>query len=219
MKKVLLLVVIAVVVILAITLSKKDDMPQPLTSEENVVVIADQKTDVEENTITVGYAKLSKPGFVVLSTKNSQTGEMMVLGTSTLLSAGEHFNIKVKRTGQIISSGKTEIVAASLVADNGDGEYSDADNALTTETGDEAMIALDIEKDGELSVEEVVGELEDNGYVINEDAAVLVEMSGEEMEAEQEMNDDSSMETEDETEQENSETEDTTMETTESMEL
>lgn len=161
------LVAIAVVLIVVFTgKDKNEDMMETLVQEENAVLVMDQQPGEET---VVSYAKLSKPGYVkVYSTDTA--GNKEVLGTSSLLTAGEHKNIKVLHSGN--SSKKGSKISAVIVADDGDGAYTETDSEVLVETSTEETMA-EISEEANLSVElsdeELEGLLENAGYTTSED--------------------------------------------------
>lgn len=95
-----------------------------VVSNENAVLIQDQPSG--DNTV-VTYAKLSKAGHIVVLEANPQTGETVILGASEVLQAGEHKNVSVAHYNGARSN-QGSAIAAILVADNGDGTFSQADD-------------------------------------------------------------------------------------------
>lgn len=161
------LVVVAIVAVVVFTGKDKgmDSMEETLIQEENAVLIMDQQPG---ETTVVSYAKLSKPGYVVVYSQDA-AGNKQVLGTSDLLNAGEHKNITVVHSGRMTQAGDT--VSAVVVADDGDETYTESDSEVLVETTtDESMaeISLDAVLDENIS-DEVLGDiLEDAGYTVVE---------------------------------------------------
>lgn len=158
------LVAIAVVLIVVFTgKDKKDGEMETLVMEENAVLVMDQQPGEET---VVSYAKLSKPGYVVVYSTD-ESGNKAVLGSSTLLSAGEHKNVKVMHSGN--SSKKGSRVSAIIVADNGDEIYSEEDAEVLVETStEESMAGISEEAvlDENISDEDLENLLEDAGYTV-----------------------------------------------------
>ncbi len=167
-KIVLLLAIAVVLVIVFMGKNKKDDKIETLVEEENAVLVMDQQPGEET---VVSYAKLSKPGYVkVYSTDTS--GKQEVLGTSSLLSAGEHKNIKVVHSG--MTSKKGSKISAVVVADDGDELYSETDSEVLVETSvEESMAEISEEAvlDENISDEDLENLLEDAGYTTEEESS------------------------------------------------
>jgi|GEM_PF-4641560 len=136
-----------------------------LVEADNAVLLMDQQPG-EETVVT--YAKLSKPGFVVIY-QTREDGTREELGSGERLDEGEHRNVTVKHRGGTRSSGA---ISAAIVADDGNGVYDEGDTeSLVTEgdPGTEAEASDDAVLDLALTDDEVALELEDAGYVIDED--------------------------------------------------
>ncbi|MEZ4103658.1 MAG: hypothetical protein R3B55_03895, partial [Candidatus Paceibacterota bacterium] len=158
-----LLVAIAIILVVVFTgKDKKEDMMEDtLVMEENAVLVMDQQPGEET---VVSYAKLSKPGYVVVYSSDA-SGKKEVLGTSAFLSAGEHKNIKVVHSGN--SSKKGSKISAVIVADDGDETYTESDNEVLVETTTEdsmAEISEEAVLDENISDEDLENLLEDAGY-------------------------------------------------------
>lgn len=145
-----------------------------LVLNDNAVLFQDQKPGEEA---VVAYAKLSKPGYVVLFA-NDASGTKTVAGQSDLLSAGEHRNVRVHASGGALVTGTT--LTAAVVADDGNGTY-DASDTEVLAGGDEATTASVSDTatlDESLSDDELATLLDDAGYDLtdagksDEDAAM-----------------------------------------------
>lgn len=86
---------------------------------ENVVVLPDQASD--SDVYVVSYAKLSRPGYVLIYAWD-EAGVRHVVGRSALLAAGEHTNVYIAKF-EGVSVGAGASIEAAIVADNGDGVY------------------------------------------------------------------------------------------------
>lgn len=142
--------------------------------EENAVLLVNQPA--EEDSYVVSYAKLSEPGYVLIYGTNPTTGATEAVGTSDLLPAGEHTNVRITKRNR---SGTNERAArmalrAAIVADNGDGAYSQADTEVLAEASgaEESEDATDPE---ELTGEEITELLEDAGYTVIEEGSATEE--------------------------------------------
>lgn len=194
--RIILLVIIAIVLIVIFTRKdKKEDVlgvTETLVEEENAVLVMDQQPGEET---VVSYAKLSKPGYVVVYSSDA-SGKKEVLGTSALLSAGEHKNIKVVHSG--MTSKKGSKISAVVVADNGDETYTESDNEVLVETTTEesmAEISEDAVLDESISDEDLGNLLEDAGYTVEEESNDDSETMEEDTKNEEENNMDDSVET------------------------
>ncbi len=139
-----------------------------LVTNDNAVLIQDQPPG-DETVVT--YAKLAKPGYVVVYAKDSG-GATTVVGQSDLLPAGEHRNVHVKHhTGSHVSSGTT--VTAAVVADDGDGVFSPAEDTEVL-AGDDADSSAELSDDAVLdenqSDADVAALLDDAGYDLSDEA-------------------------------------------------
>lgn len=179
-KSISIILVLVIIVVIAVAFSRKSHESESLVKESNAVVIADQNSQNTADAIKISYAKLSKPGFVVVSSKDTATGQTVVVGSSELLPAGEHFNLTVKRTSKRSSTATLpELVTATIVADNGDSLYSTDDELLLTDdlsatVSDDAVISNDVDQILEdLSMEEVLGQLKESKYTLNDDSDVV----------------------------------------------
>ncbi|MBU0750249.1 hypothetical protein KKH15_01905 [Patescibacteria group bacterium] len=131
-----------------------------LVTDENAVLVADQQPGDET---VVSYAKLSKPGYVVVYSTEAN-GTKTVLGSSDLLTAGEHRNVKVRHTGGTSINGS--VVTATIVADDGDGSYSaETDTEVVSE--DSAAVSNDAELDTMMSDEDLAVMLDEAGYDVS----------------------------------------------------
>lgn len=161
-------IVVAVLVVIVAGLawyfwmSKKADTG--LVTEENVVLLSDQQPDDET---VVSYAKLAEPGYVTIYGTDAN-GNQVVVGTSDLLPAGEHKNVRVHhRSGSSTKDGST--ITAVVVADDGDGSYT-AEDEVIEEADDSALVSDEAELDTDLTDEELADLLEDAGYEPADDA-------------------------------------------------
>lgn len=170
MKKLISLIIIVLVVWgLVILVQRWGTVPtyEALVTEDNAVLLVDQQPGDD---VVVSYAKLSQPGYVLVYGDNPATGLPAVLGTSTLLPAGEHRGITI-RHGQSYSGRMN----AKIVHDDGDGVFDEAaDQAVLaddgTEVSSEADTNVTASEDVALTDEELVAELEAEGYDVNEEA-------------------------------------------------
>lgn len=179
-KSISIILVLVIIVVIAVAFSRKSHESESLVKESNAVVIADQNSQNTADAIKISYAKLSKPGFVVVSSKDTATGQTVVVGSSELLPAGEHINVVVRRASKRSSTATLpELVTATIVADNGDSLYSTDDELLLTDdlsatVSDDAVISNDVDQILEdLSMEEVLGQLKESKYTLNEDSDVI----------------------------------------------
>jgi len=141
-----------------------------LVTNDNAILLPDQPSTTDT---VVPYVKLSQPGFVLVytTTTTTTTGGRQVLGTSDLLSAGEHRNVRVHHhNGSKPANGST--ITATIVADNGDGTYS-ADSDTQTLIPDDEQPTADVSEDAVVDMtqtdEEIATELTNAGYDVNED--------------------------------------------------
>jgi hypothetical protein len=195
MKKFITILVIVIIVILIFVAFKGKDDYESIVTEDNAVLILDQQPS--DDSVVVSYAKLSQPGYVLVSEVDSATNEPVVVGASELLSAGEHIGVTVLRRDSKNHASDTT-VTATIVADNGDGVYDEAtdteiltksnpEGTVEVEVFSEAMVSEDAEELVELSLEELAELLEEAGYNVNEQAMI------EEYDDSTMMDDDSSM--------------------------
>jgi len=142
-------------------LSRSYVVNPPLVAEPNAVLLKDQKPG--DDTI-ITYAKLAKPGYVAVYSA-PQGGQKELIGTSDLLPAGEHRNVRVHHH-HAVQSGAT--VTAAIVADDGDGVFEDTDATVTTPADADdsatATISDDADFDTSPTDQELSEELEDAGY-------------------------------------------------------
>jgi len=161
-------VVIIVLIILGLRGGEEEmDESTTLVTEDNAVLVVDQPL---ENSTVVSYAKLSKPGFIIIY-DTTVTGEKTVLGNSALLPAGEYTNVVVKHRRSGSSRNKnTNTTTVNVVADNGDGEFTEEDSDVLVA---ESEVEVNEESDPiEDVTEENIGELlEDEGYVVDEEVS------------------------------------------------
>lgn len=139
-----------------------------LVLEENAVLIQDQPAG-DETVVT--YAKLSKPGYVLVYSTDAN-GQRTLLGSSDLLPAGEHKRVLITHRGGGSQTGSA--LSAEIVADNGDGVYTEGDTELLVEEGDagtEAEMSDEAVLDTDLSDEELEALLDDAGYTTEEEEA------------------------------------------------
>lgn len=143
--------------------------------EDDAVLIMDQPSS---DSTVVSYAKLSKPGFIVVSSTEAN-GKTQVLGTSDFLPAGEYRHVLVKHSGgKRASSGSS--VTATVVADDGDESF---DPSTDTEAlvEDDASADASAEVPAELTDEELSDALDEAGYtVVSSDDDVLIESDDDE---------------------------------------
>ena len=138
-----------------------------LVLEENAVLIQDQPSG-DETVVT--YAKLSKPGYVLVYSPDA-SGRTL-LGSSDLLPAGEHKRVLIVHRGGGSRVGNS--LSAEVVADNGDGVYTEGDTEVLVEEGDagtEAEVSDEAVLDTDLTDEELEGLLEEAGYTTEEEEA------------------------------------------------
>ncbi|MBU2103547.1 hypothetical protein KKD81_00600 [Patescibacteria group bacterium] len=170
MKSKILLIVVVIVLLGAFAWywNNAKEVEASLVSDENAVLVSDQQP-ADETVVT--YAKLSKPGYVVVYSADTD-GNKSVLGTSELMSAGEHRNVHVKHRNGAISAGGS--ISAAIVADNGDGSFSEeSDTDVAAE--DDAMISEDADLDLSISDEDLAALLEDAGYDLSAETETAVE--------------------------------------------
>lgn len=106
---------------------------------EDAVLLQDQPADEE---VIVSYARLSKPGYVVVYETNAN-GDRETVGQSEYLEAGEHRNVVVTRSQA--RTGNPGSLSAVVVADDGDGSYDAA--------GDSQELAVSSEAEADASAE------------------------------------------------------------------
>lgn len=143
------------------------DEEVPIVEENNAVLIIDQEPGDETE---VQYAKLSQPGFVLILSTNSE-GERVVVGVSEFLEAGEYRTIDISHVGDFETQNGSS-VSAVIVADNGDGVFSETDTqVLVDETapGTTAMISDEADTEIILTDEELASMLLAAGYNVNEE--------------------------------------------------
>ena len=142
-----------------------------LVSNGNALLLPNQPSSSDT---VVPYVKLSQPGFVIVYTTTTTTQTKQVLGTSDLLSAGEHRNVHVHHdNGAKPADGSA--ISATIVADNGDGTYTAGDDTQTLLPDDQqptADISDDAVVDDAPTDEQLAAELSDAGYDVNQDAVV-----------------------------------------------
>lgn len=169
MKKTILWIVAAIVIILLAIYAYKANNPglfgaDTFVQEKDAVLLLDQKPS---NSTTVTYAKLSKSGYVkIYSTKAN--GSKVLIGTSALLTAGEHRNIVIDNTTGTTQTGST--ISANIVADNGDGVYSDDDSetlVAISDKGASATVKEDAEESTSLDDHALEHQLAEAGYTVN----------------------------------------------------
>ncbi|MBU1293102.1 hypothetical protein KJ819_03515 [Patescibacteria group bacterium] len=164
--------IIAVVVILlgafAWYWNNSQQAEASLITDENAVLVSDQQPS-DETVVT--YAKLAQSGYVVVYSTDA-AGNKSVVGSSELMSAGEHRNVHVKhRNGAIVAGGT---ISAAIVVDDGDGSFSEeSDTAVVAE--DDAMISEDAELALNVSDEDLAALLEDAGYDLSAETEASVE--------------------------------------------
>lgn len=159
MKKGLVFFIILVLVVLAVIFvpGNKDENQTIVVAEDNAIVVADQIPGTEA---TVHYVKMQNPGYAVVYGVD-ENGQEMVLGVSSLLAAGEHYNVKVPLSQELLS-GVT--IRAQIAADNGDEVYSDDDQIVF-----DAGMAVDAEamiSEGASEEIDLVVEIAEEGYMI-----------------------------------------------------
>ncbi len=189
-----IVVLVALVVIFAVWIGSKNNSVeyQSLVKEKDAVMIADQKPNSEET--VVQYAKLSKPGYIVIYGQNSNGQKGEVLGVSDYLPAGEYTNVVVKRRsgsgGSSSNKQKTnsqtqtqtesqmdvenETVLAQIVEDDGDQVFTeDSDAVVVDESGNPVESDATLDENAETidTQDEFIAELEDEGYTVDTDAA------------------------------------------------
>ncbi|HVW71575.1 MAG TPA: hypothetical protein VHB93_00270 [Candidatus Paceibacterota bacterium] len=137
-----------------------------LVTNDNAVLLQDQKPGTDT---VVTYAKLSKPGYVVIYS-TSTAGEKTVAGQSDLLTAGEHRDVHVHTTGTQVASGGT--IVAAVVADNGDGTYDANDTEVLA--GDDAAATAEVSDTASLdespSDADLAKLLDEAGYDLSDSA-------------------------------------------------
>lgn len=134
---------------------------ETLVSEGNALVVLNQKPG---NEVVVSYAKLAKPGYVLVHTTDA-TGQKTLVGSSNLLPAGEHKNVKVPRRGGGSSGSR---ISASIVVDDGNGALDEAEINSDPIVEGEATLDTQAEDISDLTDEEIIEALEEAGYEINE---------------------------------------------------
>jgi len=170
MKKIILGVAgVVVIILIFVSLNREEivvtEEEKTVVVEENVVVVAEQND--EEETV-VSYAKLSKPGYVLIYGQDSNNNKIVV-GSSDYLEVGEHTNIKIKH--QVKKAMIVGKITVNTVADNGDQSFSsDDEETLSEET--EVVVDIEATDPEELTGEEIVELIEDAGYEINEEVEV-----------------------------------------------
>jgi len=160
-----------------------------LVTDENAVLVSDQQPG-DETIVT--YAKLAKPGYVVIRATDT-SGTKVVLGASDLLPAGEHRNVHVRhRSGTSVISGTA--ITAEIIVDNGDGTFDEAsDNESVADDG--AIVDGNAELDLTLSDNDLSMLLDDAGYTTEASTSSdEVEATNDESEDTSAMDDDTVME-------------------------
>lgn len=141
----------------------KDETVESLVSDENAILLQDQQPADET---VVSYVKLSQPGYVTVHATDD-SGEKAFVGSSELLAAGEHKNVRVRHsTGAVIKG----TITASVVADDGDGAYS-AETDAEVLVSDDSMMSEDAELTLDLSDEALAALLDEAGYDVAVEAA------------------------------------------------
>lgn len=140
--------------------------------EENAVLLVDQPTQADD--YVVSYAKLAQPGYVLIHSVNPETGESEVVGTSGLLTAGEHTNVRITKRSRAGTNERAARAAlrASIVADNGDGAFNAEEDTAVLVEGDESSEVVESEtatNPEELTEEEIGELLEEAGYTVVEE--------------------------------------------------
>lgn len=109
----------------------------PAVAPTNAVLLAENETG---SFVTVSYANLTMPGYIVIQKINSNNTSRIV-GHSDLLPAGSVFNVKIQVSTVVAES---NVVTATLHRDNGDGkfEFPGADIYLTSPDG---LIVSDVD--------------------------------------------------------------------------
>lgn len=162
----IVIILLALIVVVATSPSKEKYVA--LVEEDNAVLVTDQQPGDE---VTVNYVKLDKPGYVSVYSK-SQDGAQELLGTSALLSAGEHRNVSVPLNKTVVSGNTVRIAA---VADNGDGEFDEeTDVAVLDQNNEEVSFEIDITPDAPIAEEvDLIDLADDAGYSVNEDSDLV----------------------------------------------
>jgi len=181
----IVIILLALIVIIATSSSKEEYVS--LVEEDNAVLVADQQPGDE---VTVNYVKLDKPGYVSVYSKG-QNGAQELLGTSALLSAGEHRNVSVPLKKRVVSGNTVRI---GVVADDGDGEFDqELDLNVLDEDGEEVSFEVVVVDDAPNAEEVDLADLADDaGYDVNEDSDILDD-SEEMNDSEEEMTEEDSM--------------------------
>lgn len=142
--------------------------------EKNAVLLLDQSKD--SNEYVVSYAKLSKPGYVLIYSID-RSGRRSVVGRSELLAAGEHVNVRIAKIegsgGSSSETGGATSIFASIVADDGDGVFDETRDSDVLFDGDgvsEASEYVFAESPEVSSAEELAQLLADQGYTVSDDA-------------------------------------------------
>jgi hypothetical protein len=123
-----LLIPLAAVLIFFVT-RQKAPVSTPVAEKENAVVLADTQSQ-ENDSVTISYAKLSKPGYVVVTSLNPATKAETIIGTSAWLDAGEYNDFQIPSTWNDSTGPQWETVTVTLVADDGDQVLTDEDTEL-----------------------------------------------------------------------------------------
>ncbi|HVX90415.1 MAG TPA: hypothetical protein VHC20_02135 [Candidatus Paceibacterota bacterium] len=136
-----------------------------LVTNDNAVLLESQKPSDD---MVVTYAKLAKPGYVVIYTSSTSTPKT-VAGQSDLLTAGEHRNVHIHTNGTL-TAGAT--ITAAVVADDGNGTYDDSDTEVLA--GDDAAASAELSDTAVLdetpSDADLAAKLDDAGYDLSDSA-------------------------------------------------
>lgn len=163
-KKLIILVVLIAIVALLVVFGNKpsEETYASLVEESDAVLIADQQPD--EETVSVAYVKLSKPGYVSIY-ETTPTGGRALIGTSDLLLAGEYTNIVVRHRGRNSNSPNT--VTAVVVHDDGDEVFDESVDSEAVVDGEAVESEAVIDENAvEVTEEDLPDLLEEEGYTV-----------------------------------------------------